>query len=178
MFILESREFLAAIVGGMLSLLGSSLAIWLQQRYQLKERKHFVAKFIIEQAAYLKSLAEHIENHHQQTGEVWFEYTEQIKIACDAVNRNIEALAFIEEDNSRRAVRAYFSNIYYMSQRANFWQTRFYNQLNISNSDANSAAIEQAKADAPAAKIEASKCVVELKRLSLGFDELKKTLKA
>lgn len=178
MFILESKEFLAAIGGGMLSLLGSSLAIWLQQRYQLKERKHLVANFIIEQAAYLKSLAEHIENHHQQTGEVWFEYTEQIKVACDAVNRNIETLALIEEDNSRRSVRAYFSNIYYMSQRANFWQTRFYDQSKISNSDANSAAIEQARADASAAKIEASKCVVELKRLSLGFDELKKTLKA
>jgi hypothetical protein len=121
-------------------------------------------------------LVEHIENHHQQTGEVWFEFTDQIKIACDALNRNIEALAFIEEDHSR-GVRAYFSNIYYMSQRANFWQNRFYNQLNISNSDANSAAIEQARADAPVAKIEASKCVVELKRLSLGFDELKKTLK-
>jgi hypothetical protein len=78
-------------------------------------------------------LAEHIENHHQQMGEVWFEYTEQIKVACDAVNRNIEAIAFIEEDNSRRALMAYFSNIYYMSQRAMFWQTRFYNQLNISN---------------------------------------------
>jgi len=178
MFILKSKEFLAAIVGGMLSLLGSSLAIWLQQRYQLKERKHFVAKFIIDQAAYLKSLAEHIENHHQQTGEIWFEYTEPIKIACDAVNRNIESLALIEEDNSRRGVRAYFSNIYYMSQRANFWQTRFYNQLNISNSNANSAAIEQERADAQAAKIEQSKCVVELKRLSLGFDDLKKTLKA
>jgi hypothetical protein len=92
MFILESKEFLAAIVGGMLSLLGSSLAIWLQQRYQLKERKHFVTKFIIEQAAYLKSLVEHIENHHQQTGEVWFEFTDQIKIACDALNRNIQML--------------------------------------------------------------------------------------
>jgi hypothetical protein len=64
------NELWAALLGGALSLAGTLLTLFLQQRAQRNERKDIVTRFVIEQGEYLRELSGRLEGNFQKHNEV------------------------------------------------------------------------------------------------------------
>jgi hypothetical protein len=66
-------ELWAALLGGSLSLLGTFLTLWLQQRFARQERAEIVRRFLAEQSAYVREIVAHLDEQMNRMGEVWIE---------------------------------------------------------------------------------------------------------
>ncbi len=164
-----TSEFWAAIVGGIFTLAGSSLSLWLQQRLQNKEKGQTALAFVRDQAAHFNIVVQHIENHFNARGEIWIEYTNDIDASYAIVNRNVELITFLGKSIDKNSIRSYFSNVYHVSRRATYWQNQFYAASKKLKSVEEGSAEEKKKCESDMinARQQMKDCVLELKRIAL-----------
>ncbi len=180
MDIWTSKEFLSALAGGTLSLLGTVVTLIFQQRSARTERERVVKRFLANLIDHLRTISEQLNQHFEAKGEIWFEYTDQVKISFDTFNRNIEAMSFLSNDDLLAKVRNHISQVFYKSQQAVFWQRQIYDVIQ-KNKDQKATATTETnsllESEFANAKANAKDCILELKRMALDTSELKRALK-
>ena len=171
------NELWAAILGGALSLAGTLLTLFLQQRSQRNERKDIVTRFVIEQGEYLRELASRLEANFQKHSEVWMEDVDQIASVVQTFQRNLEHIVFIDDEAARRDIRLLFSDAFYISQRAAFWQRQVWDKKKlVSDGQLNAEEHLRAEAEVTSAFVEAKNCIVDLKQRANSIIDIKSSI--
>jgi hypothetical protein len=171
------NELWAALLGGMLSLLGTLLTLWLQQRNARTERQDVVARFVVEQAEYLRDVAVRLEANFEKYGEVWIEDVDQIELILNVFVRNLEHLIHLEDETLRKQARSFFTESYYIARRARFWQQKVWDAKSSLAHDMNPEYDrKRVENEVISAQVEAKNCIIDLKAKSSLVSELRARL--
>ena len=172
------NELWAALLGGALSLAGTLLTLFLQQRSQRNERKDIVTRFVIEQGEYLRELSGRLEANFQKSNEVWMEDVDQISVLVGVFQRNLEHIVFIDDEVLRKDIRLLFSDAFYISQRASFWQRQVWDKRKFMADSQQLSAEERLRIEAEitSAYVEAKNCIVDLKQRTNSILDIKSSL--
>jgi len=119
-------------------------------------------------------MSEKLINHFDNKNEIWFEYTNQIDVITNIVNRNLEWLAILQDEKAKEAVRSYFSDVFYTSQRAVYWQKQFYRLKDDFNKidPADEPEINRLKVLIGDSFVEMKVCIVDMRKHSIECDQL------
>ena len=168
----------AALIGGLFSLGGAYFSIRWQYKHQDKQKEDTIRSFCLDHMAYMIELARDVETMYQRQGAVWYEHIDRIDNAMSVLNRNFEHLIYISSDDLRNRIRRFFSDLYFMSQRARFAQDEIYRlqrELEASGKT-ESLHLQQITNKLSEVRAQAKEFVLEIKSAALRGEELRNEL--
>jgi hypothetical protein len=106
------------------------------------------------------------------------EDVDQISALVGVFQRNLEHIVFIDDEVLRKDIRLLFSDAYYISQRASFWQRQVWDKRKTITDSQQLSAEDRLRIEAEitSAYVEAKNCIVDLKQRTNSILDIKSSL--